>query len=268
MCILRFPFCYTCLHLKNPLAVFVFGDINTRCSQTRIHVNFWFVAGGRNFLGMKEYKGQSVKVKAKTKSWIYILDYEHVVFIFPDHTCMGVSVQSIIQLIDDKDSSFPSEIRIRIVSVPPTIIRSPSIRLLGFANLWLTGCFTCRVQRLPTVREDLTGHIAKLQNMFAKFSLWGGIQQRMQQVFPTCNSWIIEGWPVQDLIRVSFQFPGKIGSIPFGCIECITAVIVPFRRFLGHFCTVHKCGDSPQCEWAMLIEHIWVLTFTAWLNDY
>ena len=272
MCNLRFPFCYTCLHLKNPLAVLVklsLWRLMQDVLRQAIHVSFC----RRRQLSWNEGVQRLSELKCQSWSWNQIVNilsglWTRCIHIWPDHTCMGVSVQSIIQLIDDKDSSFPSEIRIRIVSVPPTIIRSPSIRLLGFANLWLTGCFTCRVQRLPTVREDLTGHIAKLQNMFAKFSLWGGIQQRMQQVFPTCNSWIIEGWPVQDLIRVSFQFPRKIGSIPFGCIECITAVIVPFRRFLGHFCTVHKCGDSPQCEWAMLIEHIWVLTFTAWLNDY
>ena len=128
------PFATHACILKIPSLCLSLETINTWCSQTRIHVNFWFVAGGRNFLGMKEYKGQSVKVKVKTKSWIYILDYEHVVFIFPDHTCMGVSVpaHALDQLVDDKDSSFPLQIWIRIVSL--SLFYQPSVgrTVLGF----------------------------------------------------------------------------------------------------------------------------------------
>ena len=56
------PFATHACILKIPSLCLSLETINTRCSQTRIHVNFWFVAGGDNFLGMKSTKSGLVSI--------------------------------------------------------------------------------------------------------------------------------------------------------------------------------------------------------------
>ena len=141
MCNLRYPFCYTCLHLKNPLAVLVklsLWRLMQDVLRQAIHVSFC----RRRQLSWNE--GVQRLSELKCQSWNQIVNilsglWTRCIHIWTDHTCMGVSVQAILepahaldQLVDDKDSSFPSQIRIRIVSL--SLFYQPSVgrTVLGF----------------------------------------------------------------------------------------------------------------------------------------
>ena len=142
MCNLRYPFCYTCLHLKNPLAVLVkfsLWRLMQDVLRQAIHVSFC----RRRQLSWNEGVQRLSELKCQSWSWNQIVNilsglWTRCIHIWPDHTCMGVSVQSIIQLIDDKDSSFPSQVWIRIVSL--SLFHQPSVgrTVLGFLVRTLT----------------------------------------------------------------------------------------------------------------------------------
>ena len=87
------PFCYTCLHLKNPLAVFVFGDYKCKMFSDKDSCQLLICCRRRRQLSWNEGVQRLSELKCQSWSWNQIVNilsglWTRCIHIWPDHTCM------------------------------------------------------------------------------------------------------------------------------------------------------------------------------------